>query len=160
MATLFLDALTRDPEFTNTFDEVVFAVLERNGSDNMRPWREVWTGVAEDEPGTGSPESQEVIVVDDSEDSDVVVVEALDPRPSTPELKPAEPTAKNDCKDADEPVKEGLEGAASGMGADAAAEPTAQNDVGLKSPYFAVRALLAPPSLSLLLIPADQGKKS
>ena len=52
MATLFLDALTRDPEFTNTFDEVVFAVLERNGSDNMRPWREVWTGVAEDEPGT------------------------------------------------------------------------------------------------------------
>lgn len=29
----------------------MFAILERSGSNNMAPWREVWKGLAESESG-------------------------------------------------------------------------------------------------------------
>lgn len=44
VASLFLTALTKTEEFCDTFDEVVFAIIEREGSGNMRPWKEVWEG--------------------------------------------------------------------------------------------------------------------
>lgn len=49
MAKLFLEALTETDEFRDQFEEVVFAILERSGSENMRPWREVWRGVLGEE---------------------------------------------------------------------------------------------------------------
>lgn len=80
MATFFLQALTQDPEFSDTFSDVVFAILERSGSDNMRPWKEVWAGVAEEDqeveepaprPAASTGESR--VPVPDDEDVDVVL---------------------------------------------------------------------------------------
>ncbi|KAM0749670.1 hypothetical protein T439DRAFT_326546 [Meredithblackwellia eburnea MCA 4105] len=64
MASLFKRALTVDAEFEGAFDEVVFAILEVSGSDNMRPWKKVWEGVAEEDEfvrisSGGSDESQQ-----------------------------------------------------------------------------------------------------
>jgi hypothetical protein len=62
MARLFRRALTEMPEFHNAFDEIVFAILERNGSDNMRPWREAWKGLIDDgegDAGTGQAQGKE-----------------------------------------------------------------------------------------------------
>lgn len=33
----------------------MFAILERSGSNNMAPWREVWKGLAEEDSGPISP---------------------------------------------------------------------------------------------------------
>lgn len=70
MASLFRRALTELPEFTNVFEEVVFSILERSGSDNMRPWSETWRGLIADESQAAAKPSkvenkEEVIVLDD-----------------------------------------------------------------------------------------------
>ncbi|KAL8277586.1 hypothetical protein RQP46_010018 [Phenoliferia psychrophenolica] len=133
MATLFLRALTEDPEFTDTFDEVVFAILEVGGSDNMRPWRDVWTGVAEDEAAAATPAADHD-AIDEDEDDDIIIVEAPLPVPSAPE-----PGTAKEGEEAEEgppaPIVEAGEvvAASSDLGTDSAIPEVSV----LTSPYFA-----------------------
>lgn len=41
IATLFRHALTELPEFQNQFEVVVFSIIERSGSNNLVPWKNV-----------------------------------------------------------------------------------------------------------------------
>lgn len=54
MALLFRQVLLEEGDeagngFKGAFDEVIFAILERSGSENMVPWKAVWKGAYDED---------------------------------------------------------------------------------------------------------------
>jgi len=57
IAPIFYDLLTENPEFSHAFEEVWFAIIDRSGSANLRPFRNAFSAVLERGNADAAPSS-------------------------------------------------------------------------------------------------------